>query len=743
MDLNNEQQTRIRNWVQQEGCAVGSVLGRSGGDLSVSLVSTVWESIQKLNDWTMIIFVRNSQAEAEVLELQLQHFQGGELGKMTERCTSPTPCGLPMTTVVIMTYQQLLNLLHHEHYRTRFVLRTVVIFEHELGPGWDENMAREQVALIAKTFTTTNVKGAAIKILGLSYHAASQTWLNSAACTMTGARRNITLHVVVEGSQANEPSWSTLAQDDTQMREAIKRACYALKHGYNVISLGGTASGLAENILTAARAELTKKSPSVRAKFETYDDSMIREETGEAILPDWFSTLFNKDHNVATMVSIPFGVFSTPLPLSKVGLVIVLGGPEPVTTFYTPTCASVASQQWPSQLEYGLHTRMGCWSEEDMDVSKRIILRCFSDEEFNKCPKDTRNTCYKQEQNPLRTWLQAVHAYQGKSLEEMPEIESRVESEMHHTLLQIMGLVKLEDRRLSLTPRGQDTVSLMATFSLETAVMCAYAEGLGTKLSMCIRRLALIGESWNDLFTKCGFVAGETTLAEFQVALHGILSEIGHGGPGIRLTDKGCLWMVWVVLEDAEKSLIGIRSKPEFILPRAEGLEDGSVFQIITAGLEMIQAAEQEIGALLQVRSEKNLLKTAWGQPLTKEEETEIDRAFITAFYPKLLGVTIAKNPDYICSHPFFMRTGGQVGVSEAWDALLIQASKDNPALSGARGDTEMAIGVASCRDGLYTDDEGRVQAFCLVLIALPVWFKFMEENTKYVDRRLKRLFSC
>lgn len=63
---------------------------------------------------------------------------------------------------------------------------------------------------------------------------------------------------------------------------------------------------------------------------------------------------------------------------------------------------------------------------------------------------------------------------------------------MHHTLLQTMDLVRLQDNHWSLTLRGHNAVSLISIFKCDTAVMCAYAEGLGTKFSRCVRRLALI-----------------------------------------------------------------------------------------------------------------------------------------------------------------------------------------------------------------------------------------------------------
>lgn len=152
---------------------------------------------------------------------------------------------------------------------------------------------------------------------------------------------------------------------------------------------------------------------------------------------------------------------------------------------------------------------------------------------------------------------------------------------------------------------------------------------------------------WGALFRQSDLVAGETTLAGFHIVLQSMLEKIQTGGPGgFALTDKESLWMIWVVLEDAQERLLGIQPKPDFILPQAKGMDEGCVFRIRTSGLEMIQDAEQKIDALFSVEATDKLLKATWAEPLTKEEEAEIDRAFIVAHYPKLLGVAIAKGPE-------------------------------------------------------------------------------------------------
>lgn len=728
MELDGEQQARIREWVEQDGCGVGSILGQ-GGDLSVSLVSTLWGSVQKMDNFTKIIFVRDSDEEAEVLGQQLLMCEEEELGAMVEQCADAQ--SLPMATIVVMTYRQLLRVLEDRRHRMNFPARAVVVFEQELGPGWENRAAREQVAAIAHRLADN--KHASIRVLGLSYFAESSSWLDRAAEVVGDRGSKATLDMAVGGTGPSRTEASNVVwDDDAGLDKILREIDLVTTKGENVMVCGGRTDETASRLMQEVKAKV-KLVPALTLSFQLFPSTINNQQT-----PDWrrwIDGLFVNQGRMVTVVSVPLDACSAPLPLPNLGLVILLSGPEYGSLYNAELSTRVDCKPLPLQQEYEIMSRSGCWPEGGAQ-SRPKVVRCFTNEEFDQFPRDPSTArLRKAVRTPLEFMLQLVGVYSGQTLKEMPMIESRADMDEQTTLLAIMGLIESDDGRLHITSVGRIVLVLLEEYSFGTAVMCARAKGLELKIAKSIVWLAMIGEYWEALFSYCGLSADETPPAVFHEACEDVLCMVEKGGPGFPHSRKGCLWMVWVALEDASLER-DAGTLPEYIKPKVRGAKDGAVFQLRALGLELIKAGVWRM-LKLGILPQEDVAADVWAQPLTRREVEEIDLAFIAAYYPQLLVVAFESGGAQLPHPVWSYRTHEEVAVNEAWDALVVESSRDHVARMGLKNHMEFA--VAACKGGFYGAEAegGLIRAECLVMIPFRTWQKFRDTNcSKYVDKR-------
>lgn len=640
---NDAIRAEIHEWIRKDGSKVGRVTSATPLALNMHLVEVVWNGVQKMASKPVIFYVCNTTLEAALLDRQLKNksFHGGKIGEQS--VVRKVKGDKPITGIVLLSYATFRQLLAAEN--QSFPCRLVVICEQEPGMNMDAVVARGQFTSLARK-SLVRQPGFNVKLLGLSYRQyRGKGWLDHAVDVMSTSPQTLSLDQTVSytsGKQGQGPQAEKFARNEAGMRSVAGEAAGFLKDSQNVVVYGS--EGDTTNFLLLVDEFSESGLPfSAHIQFATGIDR----DPGL----DFFTSLILDpvdEGKPGALLLVEPGSFSTPLPITNVGMVISIvtriprrvydNGLHFVTSSLTAQSKrSLQSQRWTG------------WGRDGLDSpGKARVIEIFDLGKDNSMPK-TDAHIQRGTHDPLRECFEMVAAYPGTALNLLPIFAAVDEPRDLAVRLRVMGLLVNQGNGFIMTDKGKRAKSFMekeASLTLEGATALAGVDvrGMGEKVARSILRLSFIKDMSESFVQTCPMMLPSD--GDFVSFLHNFTNDSVHGGPGRERIDRGLIWLIWVSFESGswEVDVDGANLPPQM-----RPSQNCPLF-CETAELKYAMRTLAAWERLLELGPLQDGQRDDWNTPLTLDEVTIVEHEIARANYSTILAI------------PFKFKRNGQLG---------------------------------------------------------------------------------
>lgn len=620
----------IHAWVKKDGAKVGRITSSTPVALNMHLVEVVWKGIQKMVSKPAIIYVCNTTLEAELLGRQLKDksFHGGKIGEQSVVSKGDEFLG----GVVLLSYTRFRQLLDAEARAPSLPCRLVVICEQEPGSNMDAVIARGQFALLARTALVRRA-GYNVKLLGLSYREeGGQDWLNHAVHVMSTSPLRLSLDLNVSyGLVQPGPKAERYDLDEGMTQKCVTHAVDILNNGQHVVVYGSPRKLLGFDTLSR-RAD-----PSALRVHDLFSSDVERDPHLDA---ETEAALGPIRDGKGTLVLVVPGLFSTPLPLRNVGMVISLVTNFPRKIYDNKLYVVVSSHRGQSRrsLESQRWTGWGRDGKAAGGVPLLIEAIAGGDDRYI-----AGNDVHIREgtHDPLRECFAMAAAYPGTALNLLPIFAAVDEPRDLAVRLRVMGLLVDQGDGFILTNKGKRAKYFMSqqqslTLEAATALADIDVQRMGDRVARSILRLALIKQYSAFFVVSCPMeVQSGDGFAPF---LRNFAKECRCGGPGSERIDRGLIWMIWVAFESVTHAL---------------ATTDGAVSEAIRPGnscpmyfetddLKDFMGTVEDWEVFLKLGPIQAAQRGSWDNPLSPAEVAAIETEIARANYSTLLDIPVA-----------------------------------------------------------------------------------------------------